>query len=234
MWNEVNDALRHSISQALAGLAGIVPGIVAMIVALTGAALLGWFFSSIAAGVLRRVDFDARAARIGPESLADWSPSRSPTRLVARGVFWAIMAFGFLVGLAALDPTMVTLFAERLAAFVPNLFAAVLLLAAGTVLARFLSRGVLVSAVNMQLESARLISLGVKWMVLLLSAAMALNQLSIGGDILTLAFGILFGGIVLALALAVGLGSKDIVSRTWEQQGGKRPDRPSMDVASHV
>ena len=64
----------------------------------------------------------------------------------------------------------------------------------------------------------------VKWLVVLFAVAMALNHLKIGGAILQLAFGILFGGIVLAMALAVGLGSKDLVSRSWERQGDKRPD----------
>jgi hypothetical protein len=50
---------------------------------------------------------------------------------------------------------------------------------------------------------------------------MALEHLGIGGQIVRLGFGILFGGIVLALALAVGLGSKDMVSRSLERQTGK-------------
>jgi hypothetical protein len=55
-------------------------------------------------------------------------------------------------------------------------------------------------------------------MVMVLTAAMALEQLGIGGQIVILSFAILFGGIVLALALALGLGSKDMVSRSWEKQ----------------
>jgi hypothetical protein len=38
----------------------------------------------------------------------------------------------------------------------------------------------------------------------------------LGGNVVELAFGILFGGIVLTLALAVGLGSRDLVSRSLE------------------
>jgi hypothetical protein len=45
---------------------------------------------------------------------------------------------------------------------------------------------------------------------------MVLDHLEIGGAIVELAFGILFGGIVLTLALAVGLGSRDLVSRSLE------------------
>jgi len=93
----------------------------------------------------------------------------------------------------------------------------VLLLIVGTVIARFLERSVLIGAVNAKLQYARILSLGIKWLVLVLTAAMVLDHLQIGGGVVELAFGILFGGIVLTLALAVGLGSRDIVSRSLER-----------------
>jgi hypothetical protein len=86
-------------------------------------------------------------------------------------------------------------------------------------IARFLARSILIGAVNLQLQYARFLSLGVKWLVLVLTAAMVLDHLQIGGDVVVLAFGILFGGIVLTLALAVGLGSRDLVSRSLESHG---------------
>jgi hypothetical protein len=110
---------------------------------------------------------------------------------------------------------------------------AILLLVGGVLLARSLARGVLIGAVNMQIQSPRLLSVGVKWLVLVLAATMALNHLSIGGQVLNLAFGILFGGIVLALALAVGLGSKDVVRRSWERQAEKQ-EEPADATLSHL
>jgi hypothetical protein len=47
---------------------------------------------------------------------------------------------------------------------------------------------------------------------------MVLDHLHIGEEIVDLAFGILFGGIVLALALSIGLGSRDLVSRSLERE----------------
>jgi hypothetical protein len=64
------------------------------------------------------------------------------------------------------------------------------------------------------------------------AAAMALEQLGIGGQIVTLSFAILFGGIVLALSLAVGLGSKDMVSRSWEKQD--RGDETEDERLQHL
>jgi hypothetical protein len=69
-------------------------------------------------------------------------------------------------------------------------------------------------------------------MVMVVAAAMALEQLGIGGQIVTLSFGILFGGIVLALSLAVGLGSKDMVSRSWEKQD--RADETKDERLQHL
>jgi serine acetyltransferase len=83
----------------------------------------------------------------------------------------------------------------------------------------------------MGIQSARLLSLAVKWMVLIVAAAMALDHISIGRTAMLLAFGIVFGGIVLATALAVGLGAKDVVSRALERQL-RQPS--SEDKLDHV
>jgi hypothetical protein len=61
---------------------------------------------------------------------------------------------------------------------------------------------------------------------------MALDHLGIGRTVLLLAFAILFGGIVFAAALAVGLGARDVVSRTLERQLGEPPR--VADKVDHV
>jgi len=234
MWTQIDDALRESLSRVLTSLASLLPGLVALLLSITLAALLGIVARWILTRLLRAFRFDERLERWGASALAEWSPANSPTLLVGRMVHWMLVLLGAMVGLAALDATLMTTMLGRLGTYLPNVFVAVVLVIIGTVLARFLSRGVLISAVNMQLQSARLISLGVKWLVLLLTVAMALDHLSIGGTILQLAFGTLFGGIVLALALAVGLGSKEVVSRSWEKQAERQAerqaDRPEMPV----
>jgi len=138
-------------------------------------------------------------------------------------VFWIIILIGFLIGIAAFDTTLTSQLMFQLFGYLPSLVVALLVLLAGKVIARFISRSVLIGAVNMNLQYASLLATGVKWLILVLAVAMALDHLAIGGSIVHLAFGILFGGIVLALALAVGLGSKELVSRSLERETSKRP-----------
>src|SRR5262249_52882326 len=148
-------------------------------------------------------------------------PSKSPSLLVTRAVAWTVMLIGFLIGISAFDITLTSQLVIRLFAYLPNVLTAVVVLATGSIVARFLARSVLIGAVNMNLQYARLLSAGVKWLVNVLAVAMALEHLAIGGDIIRLAFGILFGGIVLALALAVGLGSKELVSRSLDREASR-------------
>ncbi len=230
MWNQIDDALRDSLSRVLTTLASLLPGLVALLLSVLAAMLVGALIRWILVRLLSAVRFDYQLERWGAAALVEWSPRNSPTLLVGRLVYWVIVLLGAMVGLAALDATLMVTLLGRLGTYLPNVFVAIILLIMGTVLARFLSRGVLISAVNMQLQSARLMSLGVKWLVLLLTVAMALDHLSIGGTILLLAFGALFGGIVLALALAVGLGSKEVVSRTWEKQAERQGEQPEPTI----
>ncbi len=216
MWNQVEQALQQSATSVLTGLARLLPGVIALIVSLLIAALAGWVLASLIARALRGIDFDQRVAASGPD-VGEWTGTRSPTRLIARIVFWAVVFLGFVVGLAAFDPDLTSELALRLFGGVLNLLTAIVLLIAGGILARFLARGVLISLVNMNIQHARLLSLGVKWLVLILFAAMALDHLRVGGAIVTLAFGILFGGIVLTIALAVALRSKDLAESLARQ-----------------
>jgi hypothetical protein len=144
-------------------------------------------------------------------------------------VFWVFVVIGIAVGADAFGASSHSGIAEGLLAYLPRLIGAGVILLVGNIVARFLSRGVLIGAVNMNLQYARLLSLGIKWLVLVLTAAMALDHLEIGQQVVDLAFGILFGGIVLSLALSVGLGSRELVSRSIERETSRAAAAPAQE-----
>ena len=232
MWAQINGLVEQSSSRILSGIANFLPGVLALVVILLITIIVAFIVRVVLRRFLRSVDFDAVVHRWGFPEVAEWSPQRSPSLMAIRIVNWCVILLGLLVGINALDAALTSRLVVRLFAYIPNVLAAVVILAVGTLAARFLARGVLISAVNFKIPSARLVSLGVKWMVWLLAAAMALEQLGIGGQIVTLSFAILFGGIVLALALALGLGSKDMVSRSWEKQD--RSDETKDERLQHL
>ncbi|MGB8535866.1 MAG: hypothetical protein WCD57_05595 [Acidobacteriaceae bacterium] len=220
MWSQVSQSLHESMARVISRIATLLPGILAFILAVLFFAAIAWALAWLVRILLNAIRIDERLAR-GTNAIAEWSPTYTPTTLITRVVYWCIVLVGFLVGLEAFGASSDNLLSARLLGYIPNVVGAVVLLILGNVIARFLSRSVLIGAVNMNLHYARLLSLGIKWLVLVLTAAMVLDHLSIGAAIVDLAFGILFGGIVLALALAVGLGSRDLVSRSLEREAAR-------------
>jgi hypothetical protein len=238
IWYHMSDALHQSLYRVVSLLIAILPGILAFFVALVIFTLIGMGISGLLRRGLTWIKADERFART--RLAVDWSPSSSPTEIVARGSFWACVVLGLIIGVSAFDASYATStpLPVSLLPYLTHAVGAMLLLIVGTLIARFLARSVLISAVNAQLQYARFLSLGVKWMVLVLTAAMVLDHLEIGGAVVAEAFGILFGGIVLTLSLAVGLGSRDIVSRSLEShvergdRGNVTPIAPTNPTAS--
>lgn len=225
VWHHMSDALDQSLDRVLSLLIAILPGILAFFVALAVFSLLGVLLSAGTRRFLLLIKFDDRVAR--RQGSGSWSPVTSPTEVAVRIVFWGFVLLGLLIGVSAFDTSYASAapLQMSLLPYLTHAIGAILLLLAGTLIARFLARSVLIGAVNAQLQYARFLALGVKWLVLVLAAAMALEHLEIGGVVVDLAFGILFGGIVLTLALAVGLGSRELVSRSLENHVERASER---------
>jgi Conserved TM helix len=233
MWDQIEKSLQDSMERVTTKIATLLPGILAFIVVFLFFLAIAWLCAALAKRLLAALKFDERVGR-SSGSLAEWSPTHTPTILATRVVFWAFVIIGLLVAVSAFEAASAESgISEYIFAYIPHIVGAVILLFVGNVAARFLSRSVLITAVNLNLHYARLLATGVKWLVLVLTAAMVLDHLSIGGQIVDLAFGILFGGIVFALALAVGLGSRDLVSRSLEREATKPVETPQEERLHH-
>ncbi len=234
MWDQVGNALNTSMVRVLSQFASLLPGILALVVALVLSAAVAWIIAAILRRFLASIEFDQRLHRWGFPSVAEWSPGNSPTLLITRLIALIVVIIGFLIGISALDLSLTSQLVVRFFDYLPNVVAALIVLVVGSIIARFLSRSVLIGAVNMNLQYAQLLSAGVRWLVMVLAVAMALEHLAIGRGIIRLAFGILFGGIVLALALAVGLGSKDLVTRSLEREASRTSAPSTHEPVGHL
>lgn len=107
---------------------------------------------------------------------------------------------------------------ESLLLYLPNVFVAILIILTGYFLANFLGRTALIASVNAGLKLSGLVGRLVKLSIYLLAVTMSLEQLGIGRGTIVIAFAIIFGGVILALSLAFGLGGRDIAKEYLEQK----------------
>jgi hypothetical protein len=161
--------------------------------------------------------------------------SYSPAHLFSRFFYWIIVLITLILGINALELTATQNFIARFFNYLPHLFAAVIILVIGYLIAIFLAQAALIAAVNAQMESARLLSRVIRWFIIILSLTMALSQLGIAQNVIVVAFTILFGGIVLALAIAFGWAGRELakdflenLSKRKEKGGGEK------DEISHI
>jgi len=234
MWEQAKNALTQSTQRFVTQLAGILPRIVALVVAFLISILLASVLAALVRRLLSSMRFDERLTRWGLSSVTEWAPTTSPSLLASRATGLFVVLMGLLIGIASFDAELTTLLVRTVFGYLPNLMGALLVLLVGKIIARFLARSVLIGAVNMNFQYARLLSVGVKWLVMVLAVAMALEQLRIASGIVELAFGILFGGIVLTLALAIAFNSKELVTKSLDRDLKKDSGEAIEDPLRHL
>jgi len=231
MWAQIDGILRQATAQITDQVAKFLPGLLVALLLLLATILVAVLVRTMLLRALRGLEFDQWAERAGVATIIGWlaaSPSQSLTRLA----YWSVLILGVFVSLTALDASMPSRLALTGFEYFPNVLAALVILVLGSIAAQFLARSTLIGAVNMRQQSARLLSLVVKWLVLLVTVAMALDHLGIGRNVLLLAFGIVFGGIALAAALAIGLGARDAVRDAIARQLREASQRD--DTVNHL
>lgn len=155
----------------------------------------------------------------------------APSVILSKIVGWiAIITFAT-ISLRALEIRTIEILLERFLLYLPSVFVAALILIAGYLLGNFLGRAALIASVNAGIRIAGLIGKFVKFTVFLLAATMALEQLGIGKETVAIAFAITFGGVILALAIAFGLGGRD-AAREYLEKKIKNVDK--KDEISHL
>lgn len=229
MWERVGDVLRQAFGRLGAVLAADLPGFVAMLVVILVAVIAAFAVRAALRFSLARVGFDRRAREWGLTTGRGIEPHRDPSSLVARGAFWIVIASGIALALSVLGASATSLVGFSFLSFVSRLVVGAIIVLAGTAVGRFLERSVLIGAVNQGIRQARVVAWGVKWVVLVLAAAMALQHVGIGGSLPTIAFTIVVGGIVLASSLAFGLGARNAISRALERQAEGDEEKRERD-----
>ena len=234
----MDDRLGHGLWAALIAvgdrLAAVAPGLVVLVILVALGALLGWVARTIVTRLARAVGIDRHMDRWGvAASLRRSGIRRTPADVLGAVTFWAIFVLFASVGIDSLALPGAPGATALLVAFLPPLFAALLILLVGWLVANFLSQGLLIAAVNARVPEARLLARAAHWAVLLFAGSTALTHLGIGKEMVLVAFGITFGGLVLALALAFGLGGRHVAREILERRL-RRETPPPQERLTHL
>ena len=230
----INQALLGPLELLGRQVLTVLPNVLAMGIILLGGLFTAWVFGSFAERLFRVIGFDHLCDRLGMNAaLLRGGVKTDPSRLVGRSIYWMVIVLASIAALGALNLTPINQFAQSLLAYVPHLVTAAVILLAGYFLSNFASQAILIAAVNAGLPPARLIAACSRWGLQVLAAAMALEQLGIAQHIVVVGFGITWGGIVLAGAIAFGLGAADLAKEFVERRLVARSKPSTADDLRH-
>lgn len=196
---------------------------------------LGWLAATIIKGLLMRflkaIRFDIHCERTGFALLLHkgeipWPPGET----MGRCAFWLVLVSAAIFSLSALEMAVLDQMVSAFFLYLPNLVVAAVILVLGFILANFMSRAALLAAINREQPSARFIAQAVRILIGLLAATMAMEQLGIARGTVMATFAIAFGGLVLGLALAFGLGGRHLAREFLERKFRRKPPESTNDL----
>lgn len=226
--NELTQAMHDIIRD----VARFLPRLVVMLVI----ALVGWLIASILKWALRSIlqlaKFDKLSENAGASQLLKQAALPSSTELLSRFVFWVAFLGFILLGVSVLGIVGLQEYIARFFLFLPRLFVALFIVFFGLLAASFFSRSALLAAVNADLPSPRLIALSVRTVIIIFVFSMVFEELGVADQTALLAFGVAFGGLVFGLALAFGIGGKDLAREFLQRRFVHRRKEEKEDELS--
>jgi hypothetical protein len=230
----IDKILVQPLREVFQKLAAFAPSLLTGIVVFAAGLVLAWLVKLLVARIFKILKIDAAFARSGvAEALQKMAVKDSPAKLVGRMFYWLVAFLFFVLALSVMRVPVIDQLLEKFLLYLPNVFVALVVLALGWFLGNFLGRAALIASVNAGLKSAGPISKGIKAAVLLFAFVMAFEQLGIGRSTVIAAFAIVFGGAVLSLALAFGLGGRDM-ARSFLEKRFKKDGNADRDGLKHL
>lgn len=230
------DAVADSLNRFMGKVITFLPNLLAMVTILIIGFLIAWIVKKILFRFLTAIQFDRVSERWGlTHILSKGGMTYSPAGLLSRSFYWLIVLITLILGINALEVAATQNFIVQFFNYLPHLFAAVIIMVIGYLIAIFLGQATLIAAVNAQMESARFFSRSVRWFLIILSLTMALYHLGIAEKVIIAAFTIIFGGVVLALAISFGWGGREL-ARDFLEKLYKRKEKEGeeQDRISHI
>jgi Conserved TM helix len=184
----------------------------------------GWLFAKVVRftveRALRAINFNVLTERAGTDNFLKQAGMRGDTTtLFGLVAFWLVMLAALIIAFNGLGLNYISDLLGRAVLFAPKLLIAMLLVVFGSYCARFVGNAVHAYCVDARISDADMLSRLVRYIIMTLVVMIALVQVEIAGNMLERTLLIILAGIMLALALAFGLGGKEwaatLLQRWW-------------------
>ena len=218
MQDMIVNELTQVMEELARGFAHLLPRVIVILIVAFVGWLIAYLLKAVLRSILRLARFDKLSEHAGASQLLTRAALPPSTELLSRFVFWVAWLGIILAGMNVLGIAALQEHISRFFLFLPRLFAALFIIFFGLLAATFFSRAALLSAVNANLPSPRLLSITIRTIIILFVLSIMFEELGLAERTMLLAFGIAFGALMLGLALAFGLGGQELARQFLERR----------------
>jgi len=210
--------LSQAVQELAKGFAHYLPRLIVMLILAFAGWAIAYLVKIVLRSILRLIQFDKLSENAGDDQLLTKAALPSATEVVSRFVFWVVWLGFVLLGVSVLGILGLQEQIGKFFYFLPRLFVAMFILFVGLLAASFFSRAALLAAVNANVPSPRVLSLAIRSIIIVFVLSIAFEELGIAEQTMLVAFGIGFGALMLGLAMAFGIGGRNLAKRFLEQR----------------
>jgi hypothetical protein len=207
--------IQRSIRTGFDNFFGFLPNLLGFVVLLVVGYVIAKVVASLVRKGLHRLHLDAHLHDSDANKYVERVvPGASPEKGISRVVFWLIFVFFLTSAIGALKIPAVTGFMNQVLAYLPNVIVAIVIFVAAALIAGAVAAGV--AKLMGDTPTGKIVATIVPALVMVIAMFMILNQLKIAEQIVSIAFAATMGALALGLALAFGLGGRDVARRILE------------------
>ncbi|HZF80959.1 MAG TPA: hypothetical protein VEZ89_14335 [Rubrivivax sp.] len=167
---------------------------------------------------LRAFNFQVLTQRSGVDDfLQQGGTSKDTSDLFGMVVFWVVLLAATVIASSGLGLVQVTELLGRALLFLPRVLVAMLVLVFGMYFARFVGQSVSAWCRDAGIGDGEVLARIVRYAIAVFVLLIAIDHMDIGGGLVQRTFLILLTGVVLALALAFGIGGRDRAAALLER-----------------
>lgn len=204
-----------SFNRAWEGFFGFLPNLLGFLVIVGVGYVVARLAATAARKLLERAAIDQRLRDSDANRYVEMVASGArPSRGISRVVFVLIFAFFLFAGIGALGVPALSSFMNDVLAYLPNIIVAIVIFVAAAVLSSAVAKGV--TRVLGETPTGKIVAAVVPALVMIIAMFMILEQLMIAEEIVRIAFAATMFALALGLALAFGLGGRDLAARMLE------------------
>ncbi|HEY3276464.1 MAG TPA: hypothetical protein VGJ94_07570 [Syntrophorhabdaceae bacterium] len=201
--------------------------IIVMIIVMILGFIVSWFIKKVLIKLLMLFRFDRWAEEVGIKNFLEKGGVKVlPSVIIGKIAYWVIIVASFSFGLNFIGITQFSEYTSKISSALPNIAVSLFIIVFGIIFANFINRVIFITCENANVRYGDLIAKGVRVFLIIITFGIVFEYMGVGNTIITISFLIIFGGIIMTMSLALGIGLShvlaDLIKDKVRERGEKK------------